>query len=123
MRRNASPEPRPYSTKELRNVDGKPDVTHIDVRYVAELARIALTDDEARRFQSELGDILEYVGQLDELGVDRIEPTAHAAPRFNVMRDDRAGPTMDRRRALANAPAVVDDAFVRVPPVIEEEEH
>ena len=98
----------------------QPDLTNIDIRYVADLARIALTDDEVDRFQNQLDDILTYVGQLGELNVDQIEPTAHAAPRANVMRKDQEGPTMDREKLLDNAPALVDDTLVRVPVVIEE---
>ena len=99
----------------------KPDSATVDVRYVADLARITLTDEEVQQFQNELDDILEYVGQLNELDVDGIEPTAHAAPRANVLRDDTPSPTMGRRHVVANAPAAVEDAYVRVPPVIEEE--
>jgi aspartyl-tRNA(Asn)/glutamyl-tRNA(Gln) amidotransferase subunit C len=97
-----------------------PKASHIDVRYVAGLARLALTDAEVRRFETELADILGYVGQLSELDVTGIEPTAHAAPRANVLRDDVPCACLDRARVLANAPAA-DDECVRVPPVIEEE--
>jgi len=101
----------------LANVAG---TQHIDVRYVAALARIAVTDADVARFEQELGDILGYVGQLSELDVTGIEPTAHAAPRANVLRDDVQGACLDRAQVLANAPAA-DDECVRVPPVIEEE--
>lgn len=102
-------------------MSSKPDVTHIDVRYVAELARVDLTDEEQREFQQQLDDVLAYVAQLDELDVDGIEPTAHAAGSVNVMRDDSATTPMERRLLLANAPSVAEDVFVEVPPVIEEE--
>ncbi len=98
----------------------KPDLAHVDVRYVAELARIALSDEEADRFQAELEDILAYITQLRELDVEGIEPTAHANPRVNVMREDlvRAGLAVDR--VLANAPAAVAENRIRVPAVLEE---
>lgn len=99
----------------------QPDVSGIDVRYVADLARIELTDDEAARFEKELDDVLEYVQKLGELDVDTIEATAHAMPLSNVMREDIARPGMDREAMLGNAPATADDAFVRVPVVIEDE--
>jgi len=98
-----------------------PNVAHIDVGYVADLARIALTPAERQQFGRELDDVLSYVAQLGELDVDGIEPTAHAAPQINVMRDDEPGPTMARADMIANAPAVVDGSAVRVPPVIEED--
>jgi aspartyl-tRNA(Asn)/glutamyl-tRNA(Gln) amidotransferase subunit C len=91
------------------------------VRYVAELARIELTDAEATSFQAQLDDILGYVAQLRELGVEDIEPTAHALPRTNVLREDEAvAAGLPRECVLANAPAEVAGAFVRVPVVIEE---
>lgn len=98
----------------------QPDLAHVDIRYVADLARLAITDDEAERFQGELDDILAYVEQLNELDVSGIEPTAHANPRFNVMRDDRAVPGLPREEMIANAPAHVDEAQIRVPAVFEE---
>ena len=101
-------------------MSARPDLAHIDVRYVADLARIALTDVEAARFQGELNDILAYVAQLGELDLEGVAPTAHAAVRGNVMREDRPHPGLERGAMLANAPAVVVDAFVRVPPVLEE---
>ncbi len=98
-----------------------PDLDHIDVRYVADLARVALTDDEAERYQQELDKILGYIAQLEELDVDHIEPTAHAMPLSNVMREDVAGVSLDRETVLANAPAVAGEDSIRVPAVIEEE--
>lgn len=99
----------------------RPDLAHVDVRYIADLARLELTDAEVTRFQSELEDILGYVDQLRELDVEGVEPTAHAIPRTNVMRDDEApGHSLERERVLANAPAVVGASSVRVPVVIEE---
>ena len=99
----------------------RPDLAHVDVRYIADLARLELTDAEVARFQSELDDILGYVDQLRELDVTGVEPTAHATPRTNVMRDDVArGQSLARERVLANAPAVVGGTSVRVPVVIEE---
>ena len=98
------------------------ETTHIDVQYVADLARIALGDDEAQRYQAELDAVLDYVRKLDELDVDGIEPTAHATPLTNVMREDTPGATIDRDWVLRNAPAVADESCLRVPVVIEDEE-
>ena len=99
----------------------QPDVSGIDVRYVADLARIELTDDEVERFESQLEDVLEYVNKLGRLDVDDIEPMAHTIPLTNVMREDEPRPGLDRDAMLANAPATADDEFIRVPPVIEDE--
>ncbi len=90
----------------------------IDVRYVAHLARMHLTDDEAARFQGQLEQILGHVKELEKLDVEGVEPTAHAMPLNNVFRKDEARPGMDRERALANAPKERGGQFV-VPKIIE----
>lgn len=90
----------------------------IDVRYVAHLARLHLTDEEVSRFTDQLGQVLEYVRQLDALDVEGVEPTAHAVPVYNVMRPDEERPGLDRETALANAPKVRDHQFV-VPRIID----
>lgn len=77
---------------------------NLDVRDVARLARIELTDEETRTFQAQLGNILEYVEQLRAVDVSQVEPTAHANPIFNVMREDVARPGLPREAVLANAP-------------------
>ena len=96
------------------------DSARVDVRHIADLARLELTEAEVERFQAELGDILTYVEQLGELDVTGIEPTAHAMPRTNVMRDDTPWPSLDRERVLSNAPATVGGTSLRVPAVFEE---
>lgn len=98
----------------------QPDLAHVDVRHIADLARIELSAAEVERFQAELDDILGYVAQLSELDTAGIEPMAQAMPRTNVLREDVAQPSLDRERVLANAPAVVAEVYVRVPAVLEE---
>jgi aspartyl-tRNA(Asn)/glutamyl-tRNA(Gln) amidotransferase subunit C len=97
------------------------NTAHVNVQYVADLARISMTDAEIERLGEELDAILEYVRQLSEVDVGGIEPTAHAVPRSNVMRDDVTAPCVDRGLVVANAPASVDDIYIRVPVVIDEE--
>lgn len=99
-----------------------PKSAKIDARYVADLARIEITDEEAERYGKQLDDVLEYIELLQELEVDEIEPTAHTTPLHNVMRPDRIEPSMERIRMVGNAPAVTDQKFIRVPAIIEEEE-
>jgi len=99
----------------------RPDLAHVDVRYIADLARLELTDAEVARFQSELDDILGYVDQLRELDVAGVEPMAHTMTCTHALRDDGTpGQSLDRGRVLANAPAVVGGTSVRVPAVLEE---
>lgn len=85
---------------------------NLDVRDVARLARIELTDEEATTFQSQLGRVLEYVEQLKTLDVSNVEPTAHANPVFNVLREDVSRPGLTREAALANAPHSANNLVV-----------
>ena len=84
----------------------------LDVRDVARLARIELTDEETATFQSQLGRVLEYVEQLGRLDVSDVEPTAHANPVFNVFREDTPKPGLDRAAVLANAPHAANNLVV-----------
>lgn len=89
-----------------------------DIRYVAELARIALTDEEVERYGRQLGRIIDHVEQLGKLDVEGIEPTAHAAPVHDVLREDVSRPGFAVEEALANAPRRAGDQFL-VPKVVE----
>ena len=90
----------------------------IDVRYVAKLARLQLSEEEARTFQPQLDGIVEYVRKLGALNLDGIEPTSHAHPVVNVFRRDEAREGLAREQVLRNAPAVVQDQFM-VPKIVE----
>lgn len=85
---------------------------NLDVRDVARLARIELTDQEAETFQSQLGSVLEYVEQLGRLDLSGVEPTAHANPVFNVLREDVVQPGLERAAVLANAPHAANNLIV-----------
>lgn len=90
----------------------------LDVRYVANLARIDLTDEEIARFQSQLGRVLEYVEQLDKVDISYVEPTAHANAVFNVFRVDEPRPGLEKEAALKNAPRQAN-GLVMVTKVVE----
>ena len=90
-----------------------------DVEHVARLARLALTDDEIERMREQLNGILSYIEKLNELDTDGVEPTSHAVPMLNVMREDEPGPCLSRDEALANAPDRSGE-FFRVPRIIED---
>ena len=81
------------------------DTNQMDVSYIANLARIQLTDEETTLFQGQLNQVLEYVEQLGELDVSNVEPTAHAVPLMNVLRADELGASLDNDLVTANAPA------------------
>jgi aspartyl-tRNA(Asn)/glutamyl-tRNA(Gln) amidotransferase subunit C len=89
----------------------------IDVRYVAKLARIALTDDEVERFGTQLGDLLEHVDALAKLDVSKVAATAQVVESRNVERDDTITQSLDREVVLSEAPQR-QGAFFRVPRII-----
>lgn len=89
-----------------------------DIHRVATLARLELTDDEAARYQAQLGDILTYIGKLSEYDLGDAEPTAHAMPVFDVIRPDVTAPSLTPEAALSNAPKAVAGQF-QIPKVIE----
>ena len=90
----------------------------IDVKYVAHLARLALTPDEEEKLGAQLENILGYVEKLKELDVSRVEPTAHAVPLVNVTRPDEIRPSLAHEDALRNAPAKANGLFI-VPKIVE----
>ncbi len=94
------------------------DAGHIDVRHVADLARLNLTEEEAELFGRQLDQVLDYVSQLEEAEVAHVEPTAHAVPVQDVLREDEPCCGLDRDVILANAPAVRGKQFV-VPRMVE----
>lgn len=90
----------------------------IDVRYVARLARLHLTEEEIALFQNQLGEVLHYVQELRQLDVSNVEPTAHAVPVLNVFREDTLQSGLSREAALENAPAEHNGLFL-VPKIVE----
>ena len=90
-----------------------------DVEHVARLARLALADAEIEKMREQLNGILSYIEKLNALQTDGVEPTSHAVPMVNVMRDDEPGPCLPRDEALANAPDRAGE-FFRVPRIIED---
>jgi len=90
----------------------------IDVKYVAHLARLALTPEEEKQLGAQLGSILGYIEKLRELDVTNVEPTAHAVPLVNVTRPDEIRPSLSPADALRNAPKKAGGLFV-VPKIVE----
>ena len=90
-----------------------------DVAHVARLARLALTDAELERMREQLNAILAHIDALRAVDTTGVEPTSHAVPQFDVMRDDEPRPCFPPEDMLANAPDRAGD-FFRVPRIIEE---
>jgi len=94
------------------------ELTQEQVRHVAKLARLNLSDEQARLFARQLDGILDYVEKLNQLDTADVEPTAHAAPLRNVFREDVARPGIGSEHVLANAPDA-EPPFFRVPKVLD----
>ncbi|HEU5246649.1 MAG TPA: Asp-tRNA(Asn)/Glu-tRNA(Gln) amidotransferase subunit GatC [Candidatus Udaeobacter sp.] len=92
--------------------------SELDVAYVARLARINLTEEEATAFQKQLGDVLNYVEKLRQADVSHVEAAAHTLPIFNVFREDEQRDWFTAEQALSNAPRKANDLFI-VPKVVE----
>jgi aspartyl-tRNA(Asn)/glutamyl-tRNA(Gln) amidotransferase subunit C len=80
------------------------DMTPETVRHLAELARIALTDDEITRLAGELSAIVDSVEAVQKVAGDDVPPTSHPIPLGNVFREDVVGQTLSTEDALAGAP-------------------
>ncbi len=93
-------------------------LTQDEVRHVAALARVAMTDDEVELMRSQLSNILEHVSVLNQVDTEGVEPTGHSVDVTSVMRDDEVGESFPMEDVLANAPTRQDD-FIRVKAVLE----
>jgi len=82
-----------------------------EVRHVAELAKLGLTEEEKGLFSEQLSAILDYAERLQELDTEDVPPTAHSIPIQNVMRDDEVTPSYPREDILANAPQSEQGSF------------
>jgi aspartyl-tRNA(Asn)/glutamyl-tRNA(Gln) amidotransferase subunit C len=89
-----------------------------NIKYVAHLARIALTPEEEKTLAAQLGHVLGYVEKLSQLDVSNVQPTAHAVPLINVTRPDVMGESLSQDEALKNAPAKANGLFI-VPRIVE----
>ena len=88
------------------------------VEHIAQLARLALSEEEKALYQGQLSAILDYFERLQELDTEAIPPTATVLPLRSVMREDEPKPSSPREDILANAPAAEDGCF-EVPAVLD----
>lgn len=89
------------------------------VKQVAKLARLALSDSEIAQFAVQLSAILEYVEKLNQLDTANVEPLAHCLPINNCFRNDEIRPSLGTEKTLSNAPDK-DEQFFIVPKILEE---
>ncbi|MDP4163261.1 MAG: Asp-tRNA(Asn)/Glu-tRNA(Gln) amidotransferase subunit GatC [Bacillota bacterium] len=94
-------------------------ITLEEVKHVANLARLAISDEEADKFRGQLDAIIGFAEQLNELDTEGIEPTSHVLDMKNVMRKDIPEKGMPREEMLKNAPDH-QDGFIKVPPILGE---
>ena len=90
----------------------------IDVGYVAQLARMNLSQSDKELFQKQLSDVLHYIEKLREVDVSQVEAATHAVPVFNVFREDISRDWFTAEEALSNAPRKSNNLFI-VPKVVE----
>lgn len=82
------------------------------------LARLSLTEAEKELFSRQVGGIIDYIDQLNELDTASVKPTAHILPIHNVFREDRLRDSLPLDKVLRNAPET-DNGFFKVPKIIE----
>ncbi|MFC3885419.1 Asp-tRNA(Asn)/Glu-tRNA(Gln) amidotransferase subunit GatC [Bacillus songklensis] len=88
------------------------------VKHVAHLARLAITEEEASMFQKQLDAIITYAEQLNELDTTNVEPTSHVLAMKNVMREDEPKQGLPIEEVVKNAPDH-KDGYIRVPSILE----
>jgi aspartyl-tRNA(Asn)/glutamyl-tRNA(Gln) amidotransferase subunit C len=93
-------------------------ITREEVRHVATLFRLGLSEEDIARFQEQLSQIIDYFQVLQQVDTEGVEPTSHTLPLENVMRDDEPRPSFAPEDILANAP-IPEDGFFRVRAVLE----
>lgn len=98
----------------------KSAITSEEVAHLADLARIAMTEEQLARMAGDLSSILANVARVAEVATDEVPATSHPIPLTNVMREDVVGETLTSGQALFAAPDAEDDKFV-VPQILGEE--
>ncbi|HMB96831.1 MAG TPA: Asp-tRNA(Asn)/Glu-tRNA(Gln) amidotransferase subunit GatC [Tepidisphaeraceae bacterium] len=98
-----------------------PRITLDQVKHVAKLSRLALSDEQLQKFTTQLEPILQYIDKISQADITGVEPMAHALPLSNVLRDDSVGPALPLEKVLQNAPDT-DGPFFKVPKILSNDE-
>ncbi|RLA90257.1 MAG: Asp-tRNA(Asn)/Glu-tRNA(Gln) amidotransferase subunit GatB [Deltaproteobacteria bacterium] len=93
-------------------------ITRNDVKHVASLARLGLSDKEIDSFSIQLNAILEYMEKLNELDTTNVKPTAFVIEKVNAFREDKVKTSFGQEKTLKNAPEK-EEGFFKVPKIIE----
>ena len=94
------------------------NISKEEVKHVAHLARLAITEDEAEKFASQLAAITTFAEQLNELDTTNVVPTTHVLPLVNVMRVDKSVPGLDRDKMMKNV-REQEAGQVKVPSILD----
>lgn len=94
-------------------------LTRDDVKHVATLARLTITEDEITTYWQELGAILGHANEISSIDTSNVEPTSHPLALENVFREDIPGEVLDRAEVLSQAPDQ-DGVRFRVPRILGE---
>lgn len=95
----------------------EPKISVDEVRYVARLARLRVTEDEARELAAQLSHVLDHMDELNALDVAEVPPTSHAIPLDAPLREDEVREGLTREEALAGAPLEIAGGFA-VPKIL-----
>jgi len=90
-----------------------------EVKKIAHLARIDLSEEETSRLKKDFADILKHIKKIDELKLEDVEPVSHPLNIKNVFREDEVVPSLGAKALLKNAPSSGRD-MIRVPKIIED---
>ena len=93
-------------------------ISEEEVKHIASLAKLKLSDDEVKKYSEDLGVVAEFIEQLNAVDVSEVNPTAFILDLQNVFRKDELKPSFDRDEIIANAPAK-DAGCISVPKVVE----
>ena len=91
-------------------------ITIKDVEHVAKLARLELTEEEKELYTKQLGDVLKYVDQMNEVDTSNVKPMAQVVVLVNVMREDKVYYEHTKEELMANAPEE-EEGFFKVPKI------
>ena len=92
-------------------------ITDEEVRHVAKLSRLELSEEELKTLGGQLSQVLTYIEKLNELDTSGVEPMSHAVGVVNVFREDREGKSLGVEDALGDAPEK-EEGFFKVPKVL-----
>jgi len=95
-------------------------ISEEDVKRIAKLARLGLTQEEILKFQKDLSSILDYIEKLKEVDVSRVKPTAHSIEMENIMRDDKENPKTKNQKpkTLLDLMPEKKDGYLKTKPIL-----